>query len=167
MQKKRVSRFHHSATLSLLNTKFSDIALTETWLNDQKNLKSLEIDGYKFEPNNRIGRTGGGVAFYVDENLSYTLRDDICFSTCESLLIEIPSKHGKNLIIAAIYRPDDNIDDFTDELNVILSKMDAENKTYWLTGDFNIDLLKYKNKTAIEIHYFRTLISLSFLLQPE
>ena len=82
-------------------------------------------------------------------------------------MIEIPSKHGKNLIIAAIYRPDDNIDDFTDELNVILSKMDAENKTYWLTGDFNIDLLKYKNKTAIEIHYFRTLISLSFLLQPE
>ena len=53
------------------------------------------MDGYKFEPNNRLDKTGGGIAFYIDEHLSYTIRNEIQLSTCESFFIEIHNKHTK------------------------------------------------------------------------
>jgi hypothetical protein len=66
--------------------------------------------------------------------------------------LEIPNR--KNFIIGAIYRPNTqplaNIDRFTENILAIVNIINGENKKLFLTGDFNIDLLKYydHNKTT-------------------
>ena len=40
-----------------------------TWLKD--NMRNFNIDGYKFINNNRAGKTGGGVAMYINEDISF------------------------------------------------------------------------------------------------
>ena len=53
-------------------------------------------------------------------------------------------KENDKIIIGTIYRPpNNNFNDFETELKTILHKIDNENKTCILMGDFNIDLLKY------------------------
>jgi exonuclease III len=61
----------------------------------------------------------------------------------ESLFIEIISATSKNIIVGTIYRPpSDNFEIFENKFNEILTKVDKTNKITYLTGDFNIDLLK-------------------------
>ena len=52
---------------------------------------------------------------------------------------------GKNIGIGCIYRHPrtNNMDDFNHYMKKTLSKINKENKEVYLTGDFNIDLLKY------------------------
>ena len=70
----------------------------------------------------------------------------------EGLFIEI-SGHtlNKNIIIGNIYRPprdrNENYQTFINELTPILSGLESRNCEVFLTGDFNIDLLKIKKKT--------------------
>lgn len=56
--------------LSQFESKFDVIALTETWLDSKTNQEDYNIEGYK-PPHcqNRTGRIGGGVMFYVSENI--------------------------------------------------------------------------------------------------
>ena len=49
---------------------FNIIALTETWGDEDKGML-FELEGYKFLYLNRSGKTGGGVAIYIDRNLSW------------------------------------------------------------------------------------------------
>ena len=50
---------------------------------------------------------------------------------------------GKNIVIGVIYRPPNNtFEIFEKAMNGILNKIDKENKTCYLIGAFNIDLLK-------------------------
>ena len=53
-----------------------------------------------------------------------------------------------NIIIGNIYKPpknnnnNDNIQQFMNELDQVLTKLDSDNKDILLAGDFNINLLK-------------------------
>ena len=84
----------------------------------------------------------------------------------EGLFIEI-SGHtlNKNIIIGNIYRPphdrNENYQTFINELTPILSGLESRNCEVFLTGDFNIDLLKIKKK-AIFSEFFDVMISHSF-----
>ncbi len=131
--------------LNSLNHDFSIISLTETWLNDQ-NSETFNLGNYNFVCSNRSNRKGGGVGFYVSNNLNYKLRTDLDIyqeGIVESIFIEIISTKTKNIIIGSIYRPPTgDFEIFENKLSEILSKIDKTNKTIYLTGDFNIDLLK-------------------------
>ena len=52
----------------------------------------------------------------------------------------------KNILIGCIYRHPhmNNMDDFNHYMEKTLSKINKENKEVYITGDFNIDLLKYE-----------------------
>ena len=139
-----------STLLSTLNIKFSVVGITETWLRDSS--PGVSIDGYNFVYKNRLARSGGGVGLYVSDNLDYRIRTDICANedeVMESLFIEIIRPHERNVIVGIIYRPpDQNVNDFVSRMNDVLGEISRDNKTCYLMGDFNLNLLNNENHNA-------------------
>lgn len=56
--------------LNAMDKMFKVIAITETWLKNTDNKNTVDIEGYNFFSLNRIGKRGGGVALYINENLN-------------------------------------------------------------------------------------------------
>ena len=95
--------------LLCLAHKFSIIGLPETWLNENSCL--TQIPGYNFISQNRIGKSGCGVACYLDNKYHYKIRSDLNHNDCdvnESLFIEIINPTRKNIIVGIVYRPPNN-----------------------------------------------------------
>ena len=131
---------------------FDIIALTEVFkLHDGFN---YHIDGYhEILSNTRddLDDGHGGVALYINENKPYHLRDDLTVfipHVLESLFVEVQINSKKSIIIGVIYRPNTqpraDLDEFTDNIYTITSKISTENKHAYIMGDFNIDLLKFR-----------------------
>ena len=119
---------------------FSIIGLTETWLHSATP-PIFEIDNYTLEHIDRKQGKGGGVAFYIHNNLKYKLRRDICVEGIESMFIEITVNNIKNRIVGILYRPPNNVVDvFLDRLESCLEAVSRENKEIFIMGDFNIDI---------------------------
>ena len=60
----------------------------------------------------------------------------------ESLFVEIEHTGSKNVIAGVIYRPPgQDVQEFNDFMNILLSKVMHNDKPVYLMGDFNIDLL--------------------------
>ena len=127
--------------LSSLNFKFTVVAFSETWLNEN-NYDCYCLPGYVLESRFRTNKCGGGVSLMIRQTVKYKVREDlILFShAIESLFIEL--KGDKNIIIGVIYRPPGgNIEDFNDTISGIIDKLKLEKKLLYLLGDFNINLI--------------------------
>ena len=124
--------------------KFSIIGVTETWLNSQSNL--INLDNYEFIFKGREGnKTGGGVGFYIKDDSNYKMRHDLTTFNqwIESIFIELNMDNTKNIIVGTIYRPPkQDIKHFLENLELLTSKIAKENKSCYLLGDFNLDLIK-------------------------
>ena len=121
-------------------------------------LKSI-IPGYEFFHKERLTKKGGGVGIFVTEKLSGNVKiiDQLTFSDelFENLTIQIPDcistgnndNYKKDLLVAAIYRPPNSqsYDLFNSELEKLLKSVDKGKSEVVLTGDFNLDLLKFEN----------------------
>ena len=142
-----------STLLTSLDIKFSVVWITETWLMDSP--VGVEIDGYNFVYKNRPVRSGGGVGFYVSDNLDFRTRTDIYADEAEvmeALFIEIIRPHEKNIIVGIIYRPpNQNVNDFLTRMNEILGKISRDNKICYIMGDFDLNLLKSKPQRHLGI----------------
>ena len=58
----------------------------------------------------------------------------------ESLFIEMINEKSKNIIIGTIYRPPNNrFNEFENDLETILGKVDKGDKPCYIMGDLNID----------------------------
>ena len=61
---------------------------------------------------------------------------------------QIPHLHEKNIVIVIVYKPPDiNINVFVDTFDNIMANINRENKTSFIMGDFDIDLIDLKNST--------------------
>ena len=129
--------------LTSINNSFSVIGISETWLQDSTH--HVNIYGYNFEHIYRTDKTGGGVGLYIIPTLQYKIRNDLCFGnsfTVESLFIEIFNPEGKNAIVGVMFRPpSQNLADFISKLNILMGKISRKNKSCYLMGDFNLNLL--------------------------
>ena len=135
-----------------INVTFNIIGITETRLN-KSSIRNTNIDlsGYSFEHTPTEANCGGAL-LYIDNNINYIVRDDLCIyrsKELESVFIEIINSKGKNTIVGCVYRhPCMNPTEFIDiYLSELLQKFSKEDKTIMLMGDFNIDLLKYDHNT--------------------
>ena len=83
----------------------------------------------------------------------------------ESSFVEISNPKRSNIITGCIYRhPNIDLDEFNDNyLNILFDKISKENKSVFLHGDFNVDLLKY-DKHAPTNEFLDSLSSHMFLL---
>jgi hypothetical protein len=71
--------------------------------------------------------------------------DDLCFvneELAESLFLEIHRAQGKNIVIGVIYRPpNQSVGDFLFAYKELIGKISKENKTCYIMGDFNLNLV--------------------------
>jgi exonuclease III len=157
--------------LSQLHFPFNIIGITETKikLNEVK-LVNADLPGYCFlsQPSES---NAGGVGFYINEKIDFSIRDDITEtnSNFEALWIEIDNKSKSNLVCGVIYRhPKSDIDEFMKYLNSTVEKIHRERKCCIMMGDFNIDLLKYNSHQETD-DFINALCTLFFhpqILQP-
>ena len=71
--------------LRTLKFSFNVIGISETWIKQENPL--LYIPSYTFVSKSRQSKSGGGVAIYIRETLSYYVRDYFCTdeTICDSL----------------------------------------------------------------------------------
>ena len=95
-----------------------------------------------------VNNNVGGVAMFIKDNYKISERKDlkIAYSTIEDLWVEIADDNGEKHIISVIYRdPGGDVKQFTERLENTLSKIENDKtiKHNIITGDFNIDLIKF------------------------
>ena len=112
----------------------------------------------------------GGLITYIHNDYQFHIYKSFTESDIwEGLFVKVlNNKKGKNIYIGNIYRPpkenlsSENMKMFIDELNIILSDMRQINSILTLTGDFNIDLHKIKDRPCIK-DYFENMLSYGML----
>lgn len=102
-------------------------------------MKSL----YTLVRKDRNGSTklnGGGVLFYIRDNIPFTVKKDLATNKEELLWVEINRSKCKPLLIAAAYKPP-NVKEanFLETLSNSFAKIDLDKNGLVLMGDFNID----------------------------
>ena len=120
------------------------IAVQEIW--QIQNSNTIQIPGFNFFHKARAFSRGGGVGFYVNENLSAKIIENLSSfheKIFESLTIEISHKNQKTLS-SNIYRsasPNANlIGNFCEKLETLLSSLNQFNSQSLVFLDSNINL---------------------------
>lgn len=99
--------------------KFNVIAMSETWLDNDK-VYGVELEGYEMFTINRIDKKGGEVAIYVHTALKCSMVK--CMVTTvenimECVTKEIEVEQSKNIIISCVYRtPGTCLDTFNEKI---------------------------------------------------
>ena len=94
---------------------------------------------------NRTNKRGGGVLIFVLKDFRFVKIDEFSVAiddVLESVTLEVNVECGKNFIISCVYRaPGSDLDSFFKYIELFLQSI-KNNKSIYLCGDFNIDLLK-------------------------
>ena len=158
--------------IMLKNENLSILTLAETNLEEcNKNL--FNIHGFQSVYQSKMAGKwkGSGLAIYLKETLIYTELDTYsqCSPNLESLFVSVNNTHNQSPItIGVLYRPPSGDEEsFISEFNLLLQKLPINN--VYLTGDFNIDLLKNSANEFEDILYsngFTPLISIATHFKP-
>ena len=159
--------------LSFTKKKLDIIAISETRITKQVSLlNSLNLNNYYFEFTPTETSTGGTL-LYIANHLSYKCRNDLNIdkkSELESTFIQIVNPRKPNIVVGVIYRhPSMDLNDFNcNYLNKLLINISKEQKSVFLLGDFNVNLLNYNEHNQTN-EFLVSLASNSFIpliLQP-
>ena len=153
--------------ISSTKIEFDVIAISESRISNDSDASNLNLVNYSLEFCPTLSNAGG-TAIYIKNSLSFAPRPDLQInkpSQLESNFIEIITSKKTNIIIGCIYRhPNTDLDEFNElYLNVLLEKLNKENKSIFLLGDFNVDLLKY-DKNSLTNEFLDSLSSHFFYL---
>ena len=138
------ANFHKlSNMLSELYFPFSLIGLTEIKQKiGESPISNTDLYGYQFLSQPSLSNAGG-VAFYINNNLNFSIRPEFTTTTddFEALWIEVHNNCHSNLLCGIIYRhPNGDLGRFIHYLNSTVDRINQENKTCIIMGDFNIEL---------------------------
>ena len=93
----------------------------------------------------QVRRTGksGGIALFLHEPLTFNIRHDLSVNKAkiEALCVEIMNKKSKNVIKTQFCQPAENSNEFGIYLNTFLAKSKTTDKTCFLVGDLNLNLI--------------------------
>ena len=133
-----------------LKFEFKVICITETWCSDNHNLFKLP----QYNSIHQVKRTGkgGGIAVFLHESLTFNVRHDLSANNAniEALCIEIINKKSKNILINTQYRQSaGNFNEFEAYLNPFLVKSKTTDKTCFLVGDLNLNLIDYQSNAKV------------------
>ena len=143
---------------------FDIICVQEIWRIHDDDLYNLP--GYTFVYKSRSNNMqGGGVGIYVKEEYTFSIIPQYSLfldKIIETLFIEVELCNKKKVIISSVYRPNgvhpnltstQQLDQFIELFTNILEEISSTNKTAYIMGDMNIDLLKcdVHNKTSLFI----------------
>ena len=127
------------------------IAITETRIKyTVPIIYHVNVQGYKFIHVD-THMNAGGVGLYVNNCIDFIIlnRLQIKNCSCETSWIEIKLKN-KTYAVGVIYRhPDPNFKTFSEELFSILHELNDKKYTYFVCGDFNINLMHYSKVKCV------------------
>ena len=182
---KSVSLFHINACflnrnfddlqhlLSSTQKNFDIIAISETRVTKNISLlNNLNFNNCSFEIT-PTETCAGGTLLYIANHRSHKCRNDLNTykkNELESTFIEIVNPKKSNIIVGVIYRhPSMDFTDFNGNyLNKLLENISKEQKSIFLLGEFNVNLLNY-NEHNQAYKFLESLASNSFIpliLQP-
>ena len=140
-----------------MKTPFAIIAITETWLESDNYLDFLFLNDYEFCHKNRLNKKGCVVAIYVHKTLNFKMQKNMSMvidDVMESITIELCINNKRNVIVSCVYRtPGSNVDIFNEHLEIMIRKVSNPNKSMFLCGDFNLDLLNLPTKRFIDMMF--------------
>ena len=103
------------------------ITLSETHIVQTDNSDLFKMSGFKIVHKDRNCGPGGGVTFYISDDIKWKRRTDLETEEIECIWIEIEIFKGKNFLVGCMYRPPDSSNylykDFNKLLNEMLSKV--------------------------------------------
>ena len=144
---------HHDTLhtqLSMVNIPFDVIGISETKEHiDNEFISNVELRGYAMYSQSSKSFCGG-CAIYVNSQLDHEVRNDLSVleEEYETFWVEINNTKDKNILCCCLYRhPSSDINKFIDHMTSILQKVQKENKTLFIMGDFNINLYNYSSHT--------------------
>ena len=128
------------------------ILVSETKLKTSENLNHF-LKGYKFM--HKGTRTNwGGVGIFAKANIPIKVchEFDLNIPDCEDIWVQIELEYGKKCVIGVIYcHPKQNLNRFHLSFEKVLELLSCKNVTYYIGGDFNINLLQNENKVKAYI----------------
>ena len=140
----------------LKSYEFDIISLSETWLtNNQHQLDYIKIADYKLISKHRNDKRGGGVGFYIKDNIYFKTGNDLT-KNIVNMEVTFIKLHGRNnntpYLVAVAYQPSQYesdkllwLENFKTLLSEVATKWDG---VIIITGDINIDLIgKQKEST--------------------
>jgi hypothetical protein len=131
------------------------ICLQELWqfpANVNFKLKGYHPLMYSLRRNNV---QGGGVGIYLKDKFEYTVLDGLSLFVdriLESIFVEVTVYKNTKIIIGSLYRSgsthpnltvNDQFREFSELLSNLCSEISNLNRTVYLLGDMNLDVLKY------------------------
>ena len=140
--------------LCSINYSPSVIALTETWLCEEDEFLT-SLPNYTLISLPRKSRRGGGVGFYVLNDLVFVVKRGMSISNdiLESITVDIVHTFS-HILITCIYRPPStNVDLFNIELDSLLNTVKGNRNIYVLLGDFNLNMLNVHTHTPTTAFY--------------
>ena len=89
----------------------------------------------------------GGIGVFISNDFSHLERKEFKIPTSDANLVENIwyeiAKNGKKYVIGDIYRdPNQNVQNFTANMDVVLAKLSCQALPCVIAGDLNIDLCK-------------------------
>ena len=127
------------------------IAVTETWLRPEDTesfISSITPPGYKFIHVPQNVKKGGGVGFFIKEDLSFEQVSKNSYQAFESISIQISTEGAKDVIFHVVYRPPNlSKSQFLHEFGMFLKGAALSGYENILLGDLNFHLDKHDTWT--------------------
>ena len=133
--------------IMLQKSKFDVFAISESKLDANIHNNEIKIDGYNLYRLDR-NRHGGGVLFYVNEQLESHPLKHLTDLNIESIWIKVCLKKSKPIFLSVVYRPPASNDsdlESTDRICAYLKQCClklTQEKECFILGDFNCNMLK-------------------------
>ena len=127
--------------LKELEYHFSVIGITETKIINSDLPDQLpSLPGYEFEfvPS---PLSAGGVGMFISDQLNYKIIEKTSTNAFQALWIEFLFGKKSNIICGVIYRQHNSPESFQAYFDEALEKFSQSDKTVYVMGDFNINLL--------------------------
>ena len=139
-------------------TRATVIGITESKLDGSVLDGEINIDGYELVRSDR-NRHGGGVACYIRNDISFSVRGDFS-SEIENIFLDILLPKTKPILIGILYRPPDQ-SKFLDNLSTSISQTCSFNEQeVYILGDLNINLINSQKHTPNGIKRYKEFCSL-------
>ena len=154
MQKLKIAHINSRSLLScfdevkllMLDNEIDILCISETWLESSMPDRLINIDGFTLFRND--GGRGGGTCIYVRSNLKGT-KVKISHPTCEGIQdvwVKVQLDKLPSIIVGAMYRHPHATSDSFDYIREILQELALENKSIFLLGDINDNILDRQSK---------------------
>ena len=155
--------------LNLAHHKFDIICISESRISlKHPQTTNIDLPDFNMEQN-PTESSAGGTLIYISQSLSYKPRKNLQIyfpKELESIFIELLIPNKQSHLTGVIYKhPSIKHDKFNNDfMNALLEKLTSENKPSIITGDFDLNLIKYMQNTGVN-QFLENILSNNFIPQ--